>query len=142
MEERTTKTDKRKVSLPRNECNDQGYDWLNHVCVPIHINLEKKSMFRQCQFNHHTTYTIKKVDHLIQNYSMLYVWTTLAKFGPHAGNTKFNTTNEEWISIPIIICIILPVHCLYIMNNKNILMIIWNIYKNAIINWAHFYKMN
>lgn len=46
---------------------------------------------------------------------MLYVvWETVAKFVLHVGNSrKFNTQTEEWMSIYIFVCLILPVLFLY-----------------------------
>ena len=47
------------------------------------------------------------------------VWATLAKYGLYAGNMKFITQNEEWISIHVIIYIIVLYILMYtIWNNK------------------------
>jgi hypothetical protein len=55
--------------------------------------------------------TLHTWNSLDQAHSTFYVvWATLAKFSLHAHNMKFNTHNEEWTRIHIIIHIILPVY--------------------------------
>jgi hypothetical protein len=51
------------------------------------------------------------------------VRTTLAKFCLHAGDIKFSTPNDEWITSCIIICIILPCIFQNIICNATILII-------------------
>jgi len=65
-----------------------------------------------------------------QEHSTLHVVQASAvKFGLHAGSMKFNTQNKECLSVNIIIQIIYICIILYIMCNKNILIIIRQINK-------------
>jgi hypothetical protein len=62
------------------------------------------------------------------------VHTTSTKFGLHSDSKKFSIQNEEWISVRLIMCIILPVYFYIYRDSRNILIIIEKIYKKRNIH--------